>query len=999
MTQDQQQQRREQIDQIQASQQNTNQNDKLSQNYFTVNKGNNFQNSQFGFENMRKPDGSKAQINKIQQPNQINSQSQSYGQQYQQQKQQQQQQQQPLQSINLNQQQAQPQKDIQKPFINISQQQVEQILATDKNAKKMLEDLEEAKKKMQKGYQPQQQKKTGQAEFMNEFELENKRREILQKLREDEVKVDKTAQFDHIILKERLKYNTPLQKLYEKVYFDDFNLEIALRPFDNFHDFTVSMKDFQVIIIKEVQGIDPSQELDLLCQIDLARLKIPFNLLYQRHKYDIEKLPQPDLTQKEVKHQHETYAMFAYKDPRLRHLNKNFKREELQIHNIDFVLDKTEFQAAIDDIIKFNCHTNEFNYMHEVFTNLNDLLVKKTVSYDWGKLFDCYNKDGKNLLEKIELKEMLIDCGFVEVTDAERDFVFNVISFFQKQITKTIFKDWINSMIGRPQKKLIFYSQYLDTKTMRITKTEDVIQKQESELNFHKALRGIEESAIEKKQPLVVKFIANEISLLGEEFFQHTVEKNAVLDENDRALIEFDQLVLVIQKFQYICNSEDRGELRIWLYNNGLFAQTPKYFDPQTIYIDIKNLIQCLRDLVSLVTQKRNSQTMDKTLPSIYNSLRQSILDNEINKAIEALKVFKIDEEIGERELRKILNQCLSGITVAQQHGLVESLRHFKPADEFYMFRRFELKEVIETLEKIRNFKDTDSRMLTQKSSDIKGSFKKDDKTLTRQGYTDQFIDKDGNVDIDGYLLTNQTDEFVDQNDQNNLRGQSSINFRQTTTDNFLPQQTTDFMFTTKSLKPEDFQPDSQKYREQKAEQLLRTQQNQLEQKEQQKHYISHPQIRGNVYSSKDFSTSKSLLATPSIYKNQANYTEILNQTFDKMFEFVKTKVEADQYGYFEQKLRSMIDYVSQAFEHVDFKITGYFYGWELKDYMTNEPNGLFQSLNITSDEMDAFLRFSTQIAGIDTHEKDNILSVKIRHSFLLAQLEQNFYMRFDHKY
>ena len=59
--------------------------------------------------------------------------------------------------------------------------------------------------------------------------------------------------------------------------------------------------------------------------------------------------------------------MFAYKDPRLRHLNTNFKREELQIKNWDNVPDKLGFRAAIDDMITFNCHVNEFNYMHEIF--------------------------------------------------------------------------------------------------------------------------------------------------------------------------------------------------------------------------------------------------------------------------------------------------------------------------------------------------------------------------------------------------------------------------------------------------------------------------------------------------------------------------------------------------------------------------------------------------------------------------------------------------------
>lgn len=54
-------------------------------------------------------------------------------------------------------------------------------------------------------------------------------------------------------------------------------------------------------------------------------------------------------------------------------------------------------------------------------------------------------------------------------------------------------------------------------------------------------------------------------------------------------MIDFEQLVLVIQRFQYVCNLEDKNELRIWLYNNGLFAPAPKYFDENSILFKFYN--------------------------------------------------------------------------------------------------------------------------------------------------------------------------------------------------------------------------------------------------------------------------------------------------------------------------------------------------------------------------------------------------------------------------
>jgi hypothetical protein len=44
------------------------------------------------------------------------------------------------------------------------------------------------------------------------------------------------AGFDHVKLRDRLKWCTPLQKLFERVYFDSYNLSEACKQFDNFGD-------------------------------------------------------------------------------------------------------------------------------------------------------------------------------------------------------------------------------------------------------------------------------------------------------------------------------------------------------------------------------------------------------------------------------------------------------------------------------------------------------------------------------------------------------------------------------------------------------------------------------------------------------------------------------------------------------------------------------------------------------------------------------------------
>jgi hypothetical protein len=98
--------------------------------------------------------------------------------------------------------------------------------------------------------------------------------------------------------------------------------------------------------------------------------------------------------------------VFAFKDPRLRHLNKDFKREELQVSFMDMGSDGQVdgIKRSLDEIIKFNCMTLEFNYMLDLYKHLGELAVSRTGSYDWGSLFTLYDKNLDNLLDKNELR-------------------------------------------------------------------------------------------------------------------------------------------------------------------------------------------------------------------------------------------------------------------------------------------------------------------------------------------------------------------------------------------------------------------------------------------------------------------------------------------------------------------------------------------------------------------------------------------------------------------
>ena len=57
---------------------------------------------------------------------------------------------------------------------------------------------------------------------MSDLEFSNKRQELLLKARAFEISMQETAKFDQLTLRERLMFSLPLQRLYERVYFDSF---------------------------------------------------------------------------------------------------------------------------------------------------------------------------------------------------------------------------------------------------------------------------------------------------------------------------------------------------------------------------------------------------------------------------------------------------------------------------------------------------------------------------------------------------------------------------------------------------------------------------------------------------------------------------------------------------------------------------------------------------------------------------------------------------------
>ncbi len=179
--------------------------------------------------------------------------------------------------------------------------------------------------------------------------------------------------------------------------------------------------------------------------------------------------------------------------------------------------------------------TNEFNYIQDIFKHVEELALTKLGTYDYAGLFTMYDKNLDNLLDKNELRQLLIDCGekFSLITEAELTFTFNIMAFFQKFLRKETFLEWIKSMMGRTEKKMIFYTQLLDIHTMSINTARDLEERSKKEADLYTALSGKDETCILTITPRVIKFIASEINQMGEVFVVKTFEKHSCVDENE----------------------------------------------------------------------------------------------------------------------------------------------------------------------------------------------------------------------------------------------------------------------------------------------------------------------------------------------------------------------------------------------------------------------------------------------------------------------------------
>ena len=121
----------------------------------------------------------------------------------------------------------------------------------------------------------------------------------------------------------------------------------------------------------------------------------------------------------------------------------------------------------------------------------------------------------------------------------------------------------------------------------------------------------------------------------------------------------------------------------------------------------------------------------------------------------------------------------------------------------------------------------------------------------------------------------------------------------------------------------------------------------------------------------------------------------MLSDVLDKLCEYLLRVVDAAGDAHRDIRLRRVMDVCAEQIfgAHIDSQARGYCYGFEIFEYMNN-PSLIFRELHLTDLELSVFMRFVGQVAGMNLEEAGSVMKAQIKWSFLLAQLEQNFYIR-----
>lgn len=143
------------------------------------------------------------------------------------------------------------------------------------------------------------------------------------------------------------------------------------------------------------------------------------------------------------------------------------------------------------------------------------------------------------------------------------------------------------------------------------------MQKQAEMLKLARMFQ-IPSSLVPYHTPDCIKILISEMASFGETLIGNTISRYSVLGDdeegNECLMIEMDEMIKVIELFNYRFLSGDRNDLLSYLYNNSLISTSKTLPKVDKIYINVPCLINSMKkDLKPLGLKLPQSRNHEQT--------------------------------------------------------------------------------------------------------------------------------------------------------------------------------------------------------------------------------------------------------------------------------------------------------------------------------------------------------------------------------------------------
>jgi len=181
---------------------------------------------------------------------------------------------------------------------------------------------------------------------------------------------------------------------------------------------------------------------------------------------------------------------------------------------------------------------------------------------------------------------------------------------------------------------------------------------------------------------MTIKFLANEMCALGEDFIASTITEQCVKEkdgEDGIAVVLFDigSLIVICRMLGFECSLTDQGDLKAWLQSKDLTTRPPQQLQTlrRTVFIDKDRLIKELKaykrehfhsgtprheasDAFSALNQDlRLKRPQRGTFAEYQNYLAKKIIAAPLSQALQAIEYYQEEKLAAHTPNRDLGNQ------------------------------------------------------------------------------------------------------------------------------------------------------------------------------------------------------------------------------------------------------------------------------------------------------------------------------------------------------